>query len=186
MILKMRGRCGWCPKRKTVLWCKGITIIKIRRSWRESLCWQTIFIFILRYPMYETVLAMNLAQDQTILHGNIIIFMTSLSINSLRPSDAYMRPQSRPSLVQIMAWRLAVAKPLSEPMLAGILLIGPLGTNFSEILLEIYILSFIKMHLKMSSRRWRPFCLGLNVLNAIWGHSHSATPWWPVTLNHYV
>ena len=34
---------------------------------------------------------------------------------------------------------------------AGILLIGPLGTNFSEILIEIHIFSFRKMHLKMSS-----------------------------------
>ena len=49
----------------------------------------------------------------------------------------------------------------------GMLLIGPLGTNFSEILIEIYTFSFKKMHLKMSSGKWRPFCLGLNVLNHI-------------------
>ena len=47
---------------------------------------------------------------------------------------------------------------------AGILLIGPLGTNFSEISIEIYIFSFNKMHLKMSSGKCRPSCLGLNVL----------------------
>ena len=47
---------------------------------------------------------------------------------------------------------------------AGILLIEPLGTNFSEILIGIQILSFKKMRLKMSSAKWRPFCLGLNVL----------------------
>ena len=47
---------------------------------------------------------------------------------------------------------------------AGILIIGPLGTNFSEILIEIVTLSFKKMRLKMSSVKWRPFCLGLNVL----------------------
>ena len=45
-----------------------------------------------------------------------------------------------------------------------ILLIGPLGTNFNEILIEVYIFSFKKMHLKTSSRKWWPFCLGLNVL----------------------
>ena len=48
---------------------------------------------------------------------------------------------------------------------AGIFLIGPLGTNFSESLIEISIFSFTKMHLKMSSGKWRQFCLGLNVLN---------------------
>ena len=47
---------------------------------------------------------------------------------------------------------------------ARILLIGPLGTNFSEILIEIQTCSFKKMHLNMSSGKWRPFCLNLNVL----------------------
>ena len=47
---------------------------------------------------------------------------------------------------------------------AGILLIGPLGTNFSEISIRIQTFSFKKMHLKMSSAKWRPFRLGLNVL----------------------
>ena len=45
----------------------------------------------------------------------------------------------------------------------GILLIGPLGTNFSEMLIEIHTFSYKKIHLKMSSGKWRPFCLGLNV-----------------------
>ena len=46
----------------------------------------------------------------------------------------------------------------------GILLIWPLGTNFSENLIEIHSFSLKKMHLKMLSGKWRPFCLGLNVL----------------------
>ena len=49
---------------------------------------------------------------------------------------------------------------------AGILLIGPLGTIFSEILIEILTFSFKKMHLKVLSAKWQPRCLGLNVL--IW------------------
>ena len=48
---------------------------------------------------------------------------------------------------------------------AGILLIGTLGTNFSDILSQIHTFSFKKVHLKMSSGNWQPFCLGLNVLN---------------------
>ena len=51
---------------------------------------------------------------------------------------------------------------------AGILLIGPLGTNFSEILIKIHIFSLKKMHLKMSSAKWRLFGLGLNELK--WVH----------------
>ena len=50
---------------------------------------------------------------------------------------------------------------------AGILLIGPLGTNFNEISIKIHIFFCKKIHLKMSSGKWRPFCLGLNVLYAL-------------------
>ena len=50
---------------------------------------------------------------------------------------------------------------------AGILSIGPLGTNFIEILMKIHTLSFKKMHVKMSSGKCRPSCLGLNVLNVL-------------------
>ena len=49
---------------------------------------------------------------------------------------------------------------------AGLLLIGPLGTNFSEILIEIPTFAFKKISLKVSSAKRRPFCLGLNVLMA--------------------
>ena len=47
---------------------------------------------------------------------------------------------------------------------AGLLLIGPWETNFKEILIDIHTFSLKKIHLKMSSGKWRPFCLGLNVL----------------------
>ena len=47
---------------------------------------------------------------------------------------------------------------------AGILLIGPLGTNVNETSIEIHTFSFKKIHVKLLSGKWRPFCLGLNVL----------------------
>ena len=47
---------------------------------------------------------------------------------------------------------------------AGILLIGPPGTNFGEILIGIQIFSIKEIQLKMSSAKWRPFCLGLSGL----------------------
>ena len=56
---------------------------------------------------------------------------------------------------------------------AGILLIGLLGTKFSEILIDIYKFSFKKMQLEMSSGKWWPFCLGLSVLTLnVWGPSY--------------
>ena len=71
---------------------------------------------------------------------------------------------------------------------AWILLIGPWGRNYSEILIGIQTFSFKKMHLKMSSAKWRPFCLGLNVLivslntaitatGGSWLGQKSMTPW---------
>ena len=55
---------------------------------------------------------------------------------------------------------------------AEILLIGPLETIFIEILIGIQTVLFKKMHLKMSSAKWRPFCLGLNVLIVIFPGWH--------------
>ena len=47
---------------------------------------------------------------------------------------------------------------------AGILLIRTLGTNFSDILSEIHLFSFQKMHFKILSAKCRPFCLGLTAI----------------------
>ena len=49
------------------------------------------------------------------------------------------------------AWRHAIIRTNA----------GPLETSLSEILIQIYKFSFKKLHLKMSSREWWPFCLGL-------------------------
>ena len=76
---------------------------------------------------------------------------------------------------------------------AGIFLIGPLGTNFSEILTEIHAFSFKKIHLKMSSAKWRPFCFGLNVLkegtsiyfpHILWGVITYPCPWYHLLAQH--
>ena len=65
---------------------------------------------------------------------------------------------------------------------AGILLIGPLGTNFSEISIAVQTFSFKKMHLKMASAKWRPLCRGLNVLSqlTLWkGSTVVSSAIWP-------
>ena len=73
---------------------------------------------------------------------------------------------------------------------AGILLIGHLGTIFSEILIGIHTFSFKKMHLKMLSGKWRPSCLGLKVLMvhqqatitvvSVWGSFLTNYFWGPI------
>ena len=49
-----------------------------------------------------------------------------------------------------------------------LLSIGPLGTNFSETVARIQNFSFTKMHLKIPSAKWWPFCR--------WGDDFI---WWP-------
>ena len=73
---------------------------------------------------------------------------------------------------------------------AGILLIRPLGTSCIEILIEIHTFSFKKMHLKILSGKWQPFCLCLNVFKCIKkilttkmflqakGEAHYSFNWW--------
>ena len=71
---------------------------------------------------------------------------------------------------------------------AGISLIVPLGTNFSENIIEIFTFSFKNMHLKMSSEKWL-FCLGSNVLKL--SHISKMGPWmsvcipWPLLLTWF-
>ena len=82
---------------------------------------------------------------------------------SLRPSDAYICVSKLP----IIGSDNGLSPDRRQAIIwanAGILLIGPLGTNFGETLIEILTFSFKKMRLKVSSAKWRPFCLGLNVL----------------------
>ena len=55
-------------------------------------------------------------------------------VNSSPPSAAYMRQRTGLALVQVMTCRLFSTKPLPEPVLhVHVLLIGPLGANFSRI-----------------------------------------------------
>ena len=67
---------------------------------------------------------------------------------------------------------------------ARILLIEPLGANFSEISIEVQTFSFKKMNFKISSAKWRPFCLGLNVLILItvWIINHTPSMMWCVII----
>ena len=53
---------------------------------------------------------------------------------------------------------------------AVILSIGPLGTNLSETLIKIITFSFKKMRSKVSSGKWRPSYLSLNVLRKLCHH----------------
>ena len=50
---------------------------------------------------------------------------------------------------------------------AGIFLLWPLGTEFSEILITIQNISFMKMNLTISSTKWWPSCPGVDELTLL-------------------
>ena len=92
--------------------------------------------------------------------GCIMCFEADIMVsflNSLGPSDAYMR-----QWLTIIGSDNGLSPGRREAIIwsiAGILLIRPLGTNVTEILIA-------NMRLKVLSGKRRPFCLGLNVLSS--------------------
>ena len=91
-----------------------------------------------------------------------LVDMSSLTgVYSSPLSAAYMRQWIGSALVQIMACRLLSTKPLSEPML-GYCQLDPWEQiwNFGEISIKIQNFSLVKMHLKILSAKWQPFCPG--------------------------
>ena len=82
-------------------------------------------------------------------------------VNSSPHSATDMFQWTGSALVHVMAWHL-LCQAITWTN-TDLLSIAPLGTNFSEIWIEILAFSFKKMHLKMLSVKWQPFCIGLNV-----------------------
>ena len=87
-----------------------------------------------------------------------------MGLCSLRLSDTYMHQYS---ILTIIGSDNGLSPGGRQAIIwthGGILLIGSLATNFIEISIPIHTLSFKKIHLKMSSGKWRPFFLSFNVL----------------------
>ena len=99
--------------------------------------------------MWKSLIATSLSHNVPLTHWGRVthIFVSKLAIIG---SDNGLSPERRQAIIGTND---------------GLLLIGILGTDFGEILSEMYTFSVKKMHLKKSSTKWWPFCLGLNVLN---------------------
>ena len=131
----------------------------ICRSWHSRFC---VYVDLpAKYYLLMPLLHKRSSNEQTSYWSVLSGF------NSLRPGQVTHICVNKPTTIgsdnvlspgrrQVIIWTNA-----------GILLNRPLGTNLSEILSEIRTFSLKKMHLKMSSGKWRPFCLGLNVLIGI-------------------
>ena len=113
--------------------------------------WGVLENFNSRHDCVKDVYIRNLALNLVLTHWGR---MTHICVSKLTMigSDNGLSPGRRQAII----WTNT-----------GILLIGPLGTNVSEILIEIQTFSLKKIRLKMSSAKGRLFSLGLNELN-IW------------------
>ena len=88
-------------------------------------------------------------------HSRFVWFYIPISLNSSSSSAEHMRRWTGSTLVHVMAWHQAITRTNAD-----LLPIRPIGTNFSEIRIDMQNFSFTKMHLKMSSGKWQPFCPG--------------------------
>ena len=93
-------------------------------------------------------------------------FLRASCVNSLRPSDGFMRQWTVPLLVQIMACRLFGDNPISKPMMVQCQL------DNKEHISKKFYLKFKTFHSrkciwKHLLQKWRRSCLGLNVLNKL-------------------
>ena len=102
-----------------------------------------------KYIVYIAFCYVSHISDIDLTHWGRVTHICVGNLNIIGPDNG-LSPGRRQSIIWANARKL---------------LIGPLGTKFSENLIEIHTFSFKKMRFKLSSGKWRPFCLGLNVLN---------------------
>ena len=151
-LLKSRGLMG-TKKTYLIKWPKCRLCIKSKAT-RNSLhisrlpCSSSRSVCGCNYDCSSTIVADKLAWIDSLTHWGRVtpICVSKLAIIG---SDTGLSPGRHQAIISINA---------------GILLIRILGTNFSEIVRAMHAFLFKKIHLKMSSAKWRPFCLGLNVL----------------------
>ena len=92
------------------------------------------------------------------------------------------RPQNKLGTVMI-GWGNDLTPVRSQAITwsnAALLSIGPLGTNFSEILVEILIFSLKEMRFEMSSAKQRLFCSGRDELNNLRIKVITCLPTWHI------
>ena len=168
-LLLLVQQCG--ISYKIAMSGKGIYI-----SYESTLRWLSLD---LTYDIFKSTLVQVMAWCCQAINHYLSQYWPSITwlfditgpqwLNSLRLSDTYICI-SNPTIIGSdnglsPCWLQAVIWTN-----AGVIFIGPLGTNFSEILIEIHTFSFKKMHLEMLSGKCQPFCLNLNVLTPLLFH----------------
>ena len=132
----------------------NLSAVEVRASVSSYIPHWTAGVIILPYPNMLMKRAPNdLAHSGPLTHWGRVTHIWVIKLTII-VSDNGLAP----------GWRQAIIWINAE-----MFLIGSMGTNFSKIFIEIYSLSFKKMHLKMPSGEWRPFCLSFNVLMQCFG-----------------
>ena len=101
--------------------------------------------FLHEYPFIKSYVDLHFNASYCFLP----ILYKSVSKLTITDSENSLSPDQRQDITRTNAW---------------ILFIERIGTTCSEILIEIHTFSIRRIHSKMSSARWLPFCLGLIVL----------------------
>ena len=129
--------------------CKNVTfsifIFQLVDAFKKNPQNQTIILSQVTYLFCWWLQGQSQGQSWSLIHWGRVTHICIGKLTSIG-SDNGLAPGQRQAII----WANA-----------GILLIGPSGTNFSAVLIEIYTFPFKKIHLKISSGKWRLFCLSL-------------------------
>ena len=147
--------CFVCMPADIILWSYTASHIYFYPALLFIWSWHVCFIYDLHLWLCAHVFLMYM---YIYIYIHFILLQGTMEdqFNSLRLSDTYICI----SKLTTNPWDNGLSPGQNQAIIwtnAGILLIGPVGTNFSEIFIKIHIFSFKKMHLKMSSVKCRPF-----------------------------
>ena len=130
--------------------------------WQQSIIWTSD---VGNNPLSEPVMLATIhylnqwCWQQSIIWTSDEPMMLCCFYNSPAPSAAYMSG-NQVSIASDNGLSPIQHKAIMQTN-AGLLLIEPLGMNFSEILIKIQNFSFTKMHPKTLPAKCQPFCLGV-------------------------
>ena len=134
----------WCPKPSSVIWYPRNSIaFRGRAAWLEFQMWY----FPRTHNSSVIFVCFSCFHISTLTHWGWVMHVCVRKLTIIGSNNG-LSPGKRQAII----WSNA-----------GILLMGPLGTELREILIKIYTFLFKKMHLKMSGK-WPLSCLGFSVL----------------------
>ena len=90
-------------------------------------------------------------------------FSNNVGVNTSNPDDAYMRQWIGSLFLHVMTCRLTDAKLSPKPMQCRLVAVWNFVNKFQW---KFNHKKDIKLHLKLSPAKWRPFCLGRNILSS--------------------